>query len=44
MANRVGVMMEGCGSVGVVKALPEGVRVSEKEQSSRNELVGTKQR
>ena len=34
MVGRVGVM-EGCGSVGVVKALPEGVPVSENEQSSR---------
>ena len=34
MADRVGVM-EGCGSVGVVKALPEGVPVSEKEQRSQ---------
>ena len=34
MADRVGVM-EGCGSVGVVEALPEGVPVSEKEQRSQ---------
>ena len=40
MAGRVGVM-EGCGSVGVVKVLPEGVPVSEKEQSSRkNQSAG----
>ena len=43
MADRVGVM-EGCGSVGVVKALPEGVPVSEKRAKVAKIPIGTKQR